>query len=75
MEPFKLTLDAIVQVTLANRADRALPYATDAELANLYLRYRQLADTFHAIDPTTGVDVFAFLAKIEAERARRTKEL
>jgi hypothetical protein len=63
-----VTLDAIVQVTLMNRP---LTYATDAELRRLYGRYNQLADTFHATDPTTGVDVFKALEHIAAERRKR----
>lgn len=68
----KPTLDAIVQVTLANRP-RSLEYATTHELRKLFQRYNQLADTFHATDPTTCVDVFPMLDKINRELATRKK--
>lgn len=63
-----VTLGAIVQTTLMNRP---LTYATDTELTKLHRRYAQLADTFHATDPTTGVDVFKALDHIAAERRKR----
>jgi hypothetical protein len=51
--------------------DNTYRLLTEYELTRLWRRFNQLADTFHATDPTTGQDVFEILEGLRVERARR----